>query len=129
MSSGILHIVDSRTKQKHEIPIRQNVVSAIDLMRITAPATGTNKADHVAGGLRVHDPGLQNTAVIESAISYSYDTGKGETVHRLTCVGIMKEVYFSFAVTHWPNYGTATSRTCYIYSFGVHIQQCSKRGT
>ncbi|KAE8167975.1 citrate synthase [Aspergillus tamarii] len=71
MSSGILHIVDSRTKQKHEIPIRQNVVSAIDLMRIIAPATGTNKADHVAGGLRVHDPGLQNTAVIESAISYS----------------------------------------------------------
>ncbi|KAE8363262.1 citrate synthase-like protein [Aspergillus caelatus] len=71
MSSGILHIVDSRTKQKYEIPIRQNVVSAIDLKKITAPATDINRADHVAGGLRVHDPGLQNTAVIESAISYS----------------------------------------------------------
>ncbi|KAE8143518.1 citrate synthase [Aspergillus pseudotamarii] len=71
MSSGTLHIVDSRTKQKYEIPIKQNVVSALDLKRITAPATGTNRSDHAVGGLRVHDPGLQNTAVIESAISYS----------------------------------------------------------
>ncbi|KAB8269257.1 citrate synthase-like protein [Aspergillus minisclerotigenes] len=71
MSSGVLHIVDSRTKQKYEIPIRRNVISAIDLKSIKAPAAGTDRADHVADGLRVHDPGLQNTTVIESAISYS----------------------------------------------------------
>ncbi|OGM47738.1 citrate synthase [Aspergillus bombycis] len=71
MSSGILHIIDSRTKQRYEIPIRRNVISAIDLKSIEAPAAGTDRADHVAGGLRVHDPGLQNTTVIESAISYS----------------------------------------------------------
>ncbi|KAE8344410.1 hypothetical protein BDV24DRAFT_171877 [Aspergillus arachidicola] len=71
MSSGVLHIVDSRTKQKYEISIRRNVISAIDLKSIKAPAAGTDRADHVADGLRVHDPGLQNTTVIESAISYS----------------------------------------------------------
>ncbi|GMF67830.1 unnamed protein product [Aspergillus oryzae] len=74
MSSGVLHIVDSRTKQKYEIPIRRNVISAIDLKSIKAPAAGTDRADHVADGLRVHDPGLQNTTVIESAISYSRTT-------------------------------------------------------
>ncbi|KAB8219807.1 citrate synthase-like protein [Aspergillus novoparasiticus] len=71
MSSGVLHIVDSRTKQKYEIPIRRNVISAVDLKSIRAPAAGTDRGDHVADGLRVHDPGLQNTTVIESAISYS----------------------------------------------------------
>ncbi|OOO11086.1 Citrate synthase [Aspergillus oryzae] len=65
MSSGVLHIVDSRTKQKYEIPIRRNVISAIDLKSIKAPAAGTDRADHVADGLRVHDPGLQNTTVID----------------------------------------------------------------
>ncbi|KAE8399567.1 citrate synthase-like protein [Aspergillus pseudonomiae] len=71
MSSGTLHIIDSRTKQKYEIPIRRNVVFATDLKSIKAPGAGTDRADHVASGLRVHDPGLQNTTVIESAISYS----------------------------------------------------------
>ncbi|KJK65957.1 EcCSAthCS-perlike [Aspergillus parasiticus SU-1] len=65
MSSGVLHIVDSRTKQKYGIPIRRNVISAIDLKSIKAPAAGTDRADHVADGLRVHDPGLQNTTVID----------------------------------------------------------------
>lgn len=129
MSSGVLHIVDSRTKQKYEIPIRRNVISAIDLKSIKAPAAGTDRADHVADGLRVHDPGLQNTTVIESAISYSYDKGQGDLVHRLTFVVIMKEVYFSFTVTHCPNYGTAISKTCYIYSSGEHIHQCNRRRT
>ncbi|KNG84511.1 hypothetical protein ANOM_008235 [Aspergillus nomiae NRRL 13137] len=65
MPSGILHITDSRTKQKYEIPIRRNVVFATDLKSIKAPGAGTDRADHVAGGLRVHDPGLQNTTVID----------------------------------------------------------------
>ncbi|KAE8333286.1 citrate synthase [Aspergillus sergii] len=71
MPSGVLHIVDSRTKQKYKIPIRRNVISAIDLKTIKSPAAGADREDHVADGLRVHDPGLQNTTVIESAISYS----------------------------------------------------------
>ncbi|GAB1193747.1 hypothetical protein APSETT444_002975 [Aspergillus pseudonomiae] len=69
MSSGTLHIIDSRTKQKYEIPIRRNVVSATDLKSIKAPGAGTDRADHVASGLRVHDPGLQNTTVIDRTTS------------------------------------------------------------
>ncbi|KAE8354200.1 citrate synthase [Aspergillus coremiiformis] len=71
MSSGTLHIVDSRTNWKYEIPIKRNAVSAVDFTGIKAPGAGTDRADHVAGGLRVHDPGLQNTTVMESAISFS----------------------------------------------------------
>ncbi|KAF5857911.1 hypothetical protein ETB97_005148 [Aspergillus alliaceus] len=71
MSSGTLHIVDSRTKRKYEVQIERNAVSAIDFKKIKAPGAGTDRADHVAGGLRVHDPGLQNTTVVESAISFS----------------------------------------------------------
>ncbi|KKK16626.1 citrate synthase [Aspergillus rambellii] len=71
MSSGTLHIKDSRTNLQYEIPIWKNAVSALDFKRIKAPGTGTNRADQVAAGLRVHDPGLQNTTVVKTAISFS----------------------------------------------------------
>ncbi|OJJ69579.1 hypothetical protein ASPBRDRAFT_130876 [Aspergillus brasiliensis CBS 101740] len=71
MSSGILYVKDSRTDVQYEIPIRRNAVSAMDLKKIKAPRTGTDRADQVAGGLRVHDPGLRNTTIVETAISFS----------------------------------------------------------
>ncbi|KAL4771551.1 citrate synthase [Aspergillus nidulans var. acristatus] len=71
MSSGTLYIRDSRTDALYEIPIRRNSVSAVDFKRIKGPVIGANRADQVSGGLRVHDPGLLNTTVIESAISFS----------------------------------------------------------
>lgn len=71
MSSGILLVQDSRTGVKYDIPIRRNAVRALDLQRIRAPARGSDRADQISLGLRVHDPGLQNTAVVESAISFS----------------------------------------------------------
>ncbi|KAL4741242.1 citrate synthase-like protein [Aspergillus similis] len=71
MSSGTLYIRDSRTDALYEIPIRRNSISAVDFKRIKAPGIGANRADQVQGGLRVHDPGLLNTTVIESAISFS----------------------------------------------------------
>ncbi|GKZ42587.1 hypothetical protein AbraIFM66951_002278 [Aspergillus brasiliensis] len=43
----------------------------MDLKKIKAPETGTDRADQVAGGLRVHDPGLRNTTIVETAISFS----------------------------------------------------------
>lgn len=73
MSSGTLYVRDSRTDIKYEIPIRRNAVAAIELKKIKALAVGTNRADQVSSGLRVHDPGLLNTTVIESAISFSYE--------------------------------------------------------
>ncbi|KAL4980981.1 citrate synthase-like protein [Aspergillus desertorum] len=71
MSSGTLYIRDSRTDAEYEIPIRRNAISAVDFKRIKAPEIGVNRADQIPGGLRVHDPGLVNTTVVESAISFS----------------------------------------------------------
>ncbi|PWY74901.1 citrate synthase [Aspergillus eucalypticola CBS 122712] len=71
MSSGILYVKDSRTDVQYEIPIRRNAVSAVDFKKIKGPETGADRADQVAGGLRVHDPGLRNTTVVETAISFS----------------------------------------------------------
>lgn len=71
MSNGTLFTQDSRTGVKYEIPIRRNAVRAIDLQQIRAPSIDTNPADQVSHGLRVEDPGLLNTAVVDSAISFS----------------------------------------------------------
>ncbi|OOF91575.1 hypothetical protein ASPCADRAFT_57017 [Aspergillus carbonarius ITEM 5010] len=71
MSSGTLYVRDSRTNVQYEIPIRRNAVAALDFKKIKAPGIGTDRADQVSGGLRVHDPGLQNTTVVETAISFS----------------------------------------------------------
>ncbi|KAL4958349.1 citrate synthase-like protein [Aspergillus filifer] len=76
MSSGTLYVKDSRTDLQYEIPIRKNAVSARDFKRIKAVGKGVNRADQASGGLRVHDPGLCNTTVVESGISFSdHDTG------------------------------------------------------
>ncbi|CAG8902612.1 unnamed protein product [Penicillium egyptiacum] len=71
MSTGALFIRDSRTNVNYEIPINQNAVRATDLQEIRAPSLNSNRGDQVAHGLRVYDPGLQNTAVTQSTISFS----------------------------------------------------------
>ncbi|KAJ5521091.1 hypothetical protein N7463_001544 [Penicillium fimorum] len=71
MSTGTLFIRDSRTNVNYEIPITRNAVRATDLQRIQAPSLNRNRADQAAQGLRVYDPGLQNTVVTQSAISFS----------------------------------------------------------
>lgn len=71
MSSGSLLVKDSRTNAQYEIPIRRNAVLAGDFKKIKGPSVNADKADQVESGLRVHDPGLQNTTVVESAISFS----------------------------------------------------------
>lgn len=71
MSTGTLLVQDSRTGVKYEIPIRRNAIQAIDLRRIRALTTEADRIDQVSRGLRVYDPGLQNTVVVESAISFS----------------------------------------------------------
>lgn len=71
MSTGSLFIRDSRTNANYEIPINRDAVRATDLQRIQAPLFNTNRADKVTHGLRVYDPGLLNTAVTASALSFS----------------------------------------------------------
>ena len=56
--AGTLDITDPRTNAQHRIPIQHNAILASDLKKTT--------------GLRVHDPGLQNTTVVETGITVSY---------------------------------------------------------
>ena len=74
MSTGTLFVKDSRTHSEYEIPIRHNTIDALALKKIKAPSAGTNPADKVANGLRIYDPGLQNTAVAESKLTWMYDS-------------------------------------------------------
>ena len=72
MSTGTLSVKDSRTTLEYEIPIRHNSIDALALKNIKAPPAGTNPADKVANGLRILDPGLQNTAITTSNMTWMY---------------------------------------------------------
>jgi citrate synthase len=69
MSDGFLLVRDSRTARDYELPIRRNTILATDLKKIKA--MGGDPADKAAAGLRVYDPGLQNTTVVESATTFT----------------------------------------------------------
>ena len=72
MSDGKLHVIDSRTSLKYEIPIHRNTIKATDFQSIKGHDAGSNSTDQVANGLRLYDPGLKNTAVLESKITFMY---------------------------------------------------------
>ncbi|KAF2215727.1 hypothetical protein CERZMDRAFT_34664, partial [Cercospora zeae-maydis SCOH1-5] len=75
---GFLHVQDSRTDKLYDIPISRNAVLATDLKQIKAipSMSSEDKAHKVSGGLRVHDPGLQNTTVVETSTSFA-DSDRG----------------------------------------------------
>lgn len=126
MSSGTLYVRDSRTNVQYEIPIRRNAVAALDFKKIKAPGIGTDRADQVSGGLRVHDPGLQNTTVVETAISFSYESLC--YLSNLTVLETMRETCFSSGATVWSSSGRVILKTSCICWSGRRIRQCS-RGT
>lgn len=66
-----LEIRDLRTNNLYTIPIRHNAVTAVDFAAIKAPEnTECVVADQEQNGLRIFDPGFQNTAVVESNVTY-----------------------------------------------------------
>ena len=65
-----LHITDRRTGLEYDIPIKRNAVQATDFKKIKAIDEKSVAADCVEGGLRIMDPGFNNTAVKESAITF-----------------------------------------------------------
>ncbi|KAH1792887.1 hypothetical protein KXV56_001783 [Aspergillus fumigatus] len=102
MSFGTLHIRDSRTNAEYEIPIRRNAVVAMDFKRIKAPAAGADRADQVDSGLRVHDPGLQNTTVrsLEETpfVSWVYfGTAMGQRFRRYAASPCLGELSYGIA--------------------------------
>ena len=72
MSDGVLHVTDSRTSCAYQIHIRRNVIKAVDFQAIKGPVENSELADQVGSGLRLFDPGFNNRAVSESAITYMY---------------------------------------------------------
>jgi citrate synthase len=71
MSEGKLFVKDSRTGLEYEIPIHHNAVLATAFKKIKASGAGANRADKVEGGLQVYDPGLQNTTVVETSMTFA----------------------------------------------------------
>ena len=65
-----LHVTDRRTGLEYDIPIKRNAVQAIDFKRIKAVDEKSVASDCVEGGLRIMDPGFNNTAVKESVITF-----------------------------------------------------------
>lgn len=70
MSEGKLYVTDSRTSAKYEIPIHRNTIAATSFKAIKAPKGSGRPSDLVENGLRLFDPGLKNTAVNESKITF-----------------------------------------------------------
>ena len=68
--SGFLNITDSRTGNHYDIPIRHNAVEATQFTQIRARADSNAKTDKVEGGIRLLDPGYQNTAVASSEVTF-----------------------------------------------------------
>ena len=94
---GPLEVTDSRTRAKYQLPIYNNAIRATDLKK---------------AGLRVHDPGLQNTTVVETGISVSYVPSSslvGELTH---VVDIMKPVSSCSADTEWTRSWEVALNTC-----------------
>lgn len=67
--SGTLAVIDHRTGNHYELEISNNAVHAVDLQAVNA-GTGHDMADRMKSGLRVLDPGFQNTAVMKSGITF-----------------------------------------------------------
>ena len=65
-----LHVTDRRTGLEYDIPIKRNAVQATDFKKIKALDEKSVATDGVEGGLRIMDPGFNNTAVKESAITF-----------------------------------------------------------
>ena len=67
-----LHVIDGRTGLEYDIPIKRNAIEAIAFKNIKAGGSENTAtaADNIEGGLRILDPGMQNTAAKESRITY-----------------------------------------------------------
>lgn len=70
MSEGKLFVKDSRTQREYEIPISKNAVSATAFKQIKSPEIDQTRQDKGSSSLKVYDPGLANTATLESDLLF-----------------------------------------------------------
>lgn len=76
-----LSVVDNRTGRSYDIPITQNSIHATDFHHIKSPRNAENPVEQNSAGIRIYDPGFQNTACMESKITY-VDGDAGEIAYR-----------------------------------------------
>lgn len=76
-----LSVVDNRTGRSYNIPITQNSIQATDFHNIKSPRNAENPVEQNNAGIRIFDPGFQNTACMESKITY-VDGDAGEIAYR-----------------------------------------------
>lgn len=71
VKSQSLSVVDNRTGKHYTIPIEHNAVSAVDFKQIATESEDLLfPPDQSERGLRLSDPGFNNTAVAESKVTY-----------------------------------------------------------
>lgn len=68
-SSGTLDVIDQRTGNHYQLDISNNAIHAADIQAVNA-GTGYDVSGRMNSGLRVLDPGFQNTAVMKSEITF-----------------------------------------------------------
>jgi citrate synthase len=100
--SSTLTVRDNRTGRTYELDIRDGAIRATDLRRIKA-----DDADH---GLMTYDPGLVNTAIARSSVTY-LDGEAGILQHRGYPIEQLAESCTYLEVAYLLIYGSLPSRT------------------
>lgn len=67
-----LRVIDNRTGLEYIIPIEHNAVSATAFREMKCPRSKVSPCDQDEYGLRLFDPGYQNTCVSVSKITYKW---------------------------------------------------------
>ena len=68
-SSSVLEVIDHRTGRRYRIPISDNAIEARHIRRINE-SYSSNRKEWYASGLKVLDPGFENTAVTKSRVTF-----------------------------------------------------------
>lgn len=76
-----LFVTDNRTGLSYTIPIERNSIRATDFHHIKSPPDAESPVDQNDAGIRIFDPGFQNTACMQSRITY-VDGNAGEIAYR-----------------------------------------------
>lgn len=80
-SESSLTVLDNRTNCTYNLPIEQNSIQATEFQKMKTPRNEENPVEQNNAGIRVFDPGFQNTACMTSKITY-VDGDAGEIAYR-----------------------------------------------
>ena len=67
--SNTLEVIDRRTGRRFKFPISNNAVEAVHFRAISTGSISSSN-DTIQDGLKILDPGFQNTAVMRSNVTF-----------------------------------------------------------